>query len=129
MPHHDIAARLQLLTGNAEIAAAVAEGIAEHGIAFSVFVSTVATISELAPSAVVRSFRDRYLGSFTDVTHAHRFFVGQYREAAVLAGHTHPSDTQLQRALALLQVVETEGIAYVFARPLSAFTQTDPPDP
>lgn len=122
--------RLQLLTSDAEIAAAVAAGVAEHGIAFSLYVTTVAADEDLVAERLASGFRRRYVGSYTDTAHAHRFFLEQFQDAAALTGQIPmPEEIALVHALALLQIVELDGTAYVFTRPLSVNAPPDLPGP
>ena len=122
--------RLQRITSDAEIAAAVAAGVAEHGIAFSLYVTTVAEEQELVASRLASGFGRRYLGSFTDVAHAHHFLIEQFQEAAAITGNTVPDpDGAIEQALALLQIVENDGTSYAFARPLSGTAPPDLPEP
>lgn len=116
----DTLARLQLLTGDAELAAAVAGGVADHGAAFSLYVSTVATEAELDTPVLRATFDRRYLGSFTDSPHAHRFLTGLLQQTAAAAGHAHvPDEDALAQALSLLYIVEADRTFYVFTRPLA----------
>lgn len=116
----DTLARLQLLTGDAELAAAVAAGVADHGAAFSLYVSIVATEAELDAPALRATFDRRYLGSFTDGPHAHRLLTTLLHQAATTAGHPPVSDEHaLKQALSLLYIVETDRTFYVFTRPLA----------
>lgn len=130
MPNNTTIDRLQLLTGDAEIAAAVAAGVAAHGTAFSLYVTTVASDEDLTGPRMASSFGRRYLGSFTDHTNVRRFLREQFQEAATLTGHaTLPSEEALVQALSLLHIIETADITYVFTRSLSADPPPDIPGP
>lgn len=121
--------RLHRLTGDADLAASVAAGVAEHGTAFSLYVTTVAGDDELTAPRLVSGFRRRYLGSFTDTAHAHRFLLEQFQEAATLTGQAALDGSALEQALALLHIVEADCTSYVFARPLSGTAPPDLPAP